>query len=523
MFRALRLSVVLALTATTIFAAEAVDLDVIARIRQEGFRNSQVMKTAHVLTDRFGGRLTGSTSLKESEEWSRKQLENWGLVNAHVEAWGPFGRGWENDSAFVRMVAPEEAQLVAIPKAWTPGTNGLVRGPVVNVRLENESDLQQQKGKLTGKIVFLGDAHEVKPHEAAESHRYDAQELESITQYRVPGERDSARISEYMKRREFRKKLNEFFAEEKPLAVIEPGSGDGGLFVVAAGGSQKKDEPIGAPMLVLSTEQYDRITRLVADGTPVELELDVRSRFLDDQDQQYNVIAEIPGTDKNGEVVIIGGHIDSWHAGTGATDNAAGVAAVMEAARILKAIDARPKRTIRVALWSGEEQGLLGSRGYVEQHYATWPEPKEGDRDTAFWRRGNVRPTLKPEQRRVAAYFNLDNGTGKIRGIYTQENLAVAPIFRAWLQPLSDLGATTVTTRNTGGTDHQSFDAAGIPAFQFIQDEIEYDTRTHHTNYDVYDRLQRDDLMQASVVIATFAWEAANRVEMLPRKPLPPK
>ncbi|HEY8148257.1 MAG TPA: M20/M25/M40 family metallo-hydrolase, partial [Vicinamibacteria bacterium] len=307
------------------------------------------------------------------------------------------------------------------------------------------------------------------------------------------------------------------------LATIEVSPTDAGVVLVGRGGSWVKDEDPGVPALVMAAEQYNRLARLVDRDVEVELELDVRSRFHDDDPTAYNTVAEIPGMDKRGEVVMLGAHLDSWHAGTGATDNAAGSAVAMEAVRILQALDVKPRRTIRVALWSGEEEGLMGSKAYVAEHFGTragTPDPRERDLPS-FLRRDPTGPvTTKPDHVRLSAYFNVDNGTGKIRGIYAERNAAVAPIFEAWLRPLHDLGATTVTLRHTGGTDHLPFDAVGLPAFQFIQDEADYETRTHHTNLDVYDRLQKTDLMQAAVVLATFVYDAAARPERLPRRPL---
>jgi Zn-dependent M28 family amino/carboxypeptidase len=293
---------------------------------------------------------------------------------------------------------------------------------------------------------------------------------------------------------------------------------------VQASGTWRDDEPIGVPAIGLAPEHYDRIARLIDKKQDVELELDLKTTFYDQDLNAYNTIAELPGTDKKDELVMLGGHMDSWHTATGATDNAAGVAVMMEAMRILKTIGVAPRRTIRIALWSGEEQGLLGSRAYVAEHFGSRPDPKDpAQRDLPAAMRTEKTPLmLKPDQAKVSAYFNVDNGTGKLRGIYAQENAGVVPIFTQWLTPLHDLGATTVTTRSTGSTDHVSFDDAGIPGFQFIQDEIEYGPRTHHTNWDTYDRLQREDLMQSAVVVASFVWEAANRPEMLPRKPMNP-
>jgi hypothetical protein len=509
------------LAATTLTAADAPDLTMQTRIRQEGFRNSKVMEIAQGLTDFVGPRLTGSPNMRRANEWTRDKLTELGLANAHLEAWGEFGRGWSYESCSVRMVSPDTAQFWAIPRAWSPGTSGVIRGVPVKVKLETKEDLEKQKGKLAGKIVMTGEPKEVKPHEKAQFSRYDEKSLEELSAYEIPGKPRFTR-EEFLKRRQFRRELAKFLEDEKVAAAIEPGTGDFGTFIVQQSGSWKKDEPLGVPYVTLSNEQYGRIARLLDDKKAPELEIEVKTTFYDQDRNAYNTLAEIPGSDRKGEIVMIGAHLDSWHSGTGATDNAAGVAATMEAVRILKAIGIAPKRTIRIALWSGEEQGLLGSRGYVAQHFGSRAEPKDpAERDLPSSMRKEKTPlTLKPEQARVSAYFNLDNGTGKIRGIYTQENAAAVPIFESWIQPLKDLGVTNITSRNTGGTDHLSFDDVGIPGFQFIQDEIEYESRTHHTNYDVYERLQREDLMQASVVLATFVWEAANRPEMFPRKPL---
>ncbi len=505
------------------WAGEAVDLEMITRIRQEGFRNSKVMETASELMDRIGPRLTGSPNIKKANEWTRDQLAKWGLVNARLESWGPFGRGWSNEFTSVRMLTPYPAPLIALPKAWTPGTQGPLRAKAVKVRLQAKEDLEKQKGKLAGKIVLIADMREVRPHAEAELRRYDDKALEEIARFQIGPARPPFDREEFFRRREFQNVLNKFLAEEKALAAIEPGRGDGGTVFVAAGGPYRKGEPTGMPSLVMAVEHYGRIARLLDRNVDVELELDIRNEFYDGDEMAYNTVAEIPGTDKKDEVVMLGAHIDSWHGGTGATDNGAGVAVTMEAVRILQALGVKLRRTVRVGLWSGEEQGLLGSRAYVSQHFASRPEPKDAAERGApdMLRRDQGPLTFKPEHAKISAYFNYDNGTGKIRGVYCQENAAVRPIFEAWIEPLKDLGITTVSLRNTSGTDHMSFDAVGVPGFQFIQDEVEYSTRTHHSNMDVYERLQREDLMQASVVMAAFVYHAAMRDQMLPRKPLP--
>jgi carboxypeptidase Q len=512
-------------------AQEPVDLAEMTRIRDEGFNNSKVMDTLEYLTDVIGPRLTGSPALKQANDWTKTQLETWGLKNAHLEQWGPFGRGWTLERVSVNMVTPEPAPLIAIPKAWTPGTNGPVRGKVVHLAKapENDADLEQYKGKLAGAIVFVGDARDLKPLDKPLSHRYTDKELEDLGQFEISdGGPRRYNLEAVAARIKFQKVINQFMIDEKALAVVQQSPWDRGVVLVQSGGSYHKGEPVGVPSLVMAAEQFNRICRIVDHKMDVELEVDVRASFTDDEQMAYNTVAEIPGTDKKDEVVIVGAHLDSWHSGTGETDNAAGCAAAMEAIRILQAIGVKPRRTIRVVLWTGEEQGLIGSRAYVDQHFASRPEPTDPEQKAlpAFLRKPTGPLTIKPEHARVSAYFNLDNGTGKIRGVYAQQNAAVVPIFQAWLAPFADLGATTVTMRDTGSTDHISFDRVGLPGFQFIQDDVEYsdfDNKglTHHSNMDVYDHAEREDLMQASVIMAAFLYDAAMRPEMMPRKALP--
>jgi hypothetical protein len=349
-------------------------------------------------------------------------------------------------------------------------------------------------------------------------------ELARIGEYEIPSEHAPSRFQEYLKRRQLTRDLNQFFAEEKVLAVVDHSRATqgGGTVFVQSGGSYQPGETTTVPQVTMAVEHWSRIARLLQQKKDVTLELNIANTFYDDDLMQYNTIAEIPGADKKDEIVMLGAHLDSWHAGTGATDNGAGTIVTMEAVRILKALDLTPRRTIRIALWAGEEQGLLGSQHYVQQHFGSRPpsdDPLMKDMPTVLRREAGP-VTVKPEQTKVSVYFNVDNGTGKIRGVFMQENEAVAPIFESWMQPFKDLGMTALTMRNTGGTDHQSFDAVGIPAFQFIQDPIEYDTRTHHSNMDVYDRLQPNDLKQAAVIVAGFVYEAAMREQMLPRKPI---
>jgi carboxypeptidase Q len=513
-------------TSAATAASETVDLETVTSIRQEGFRNSKVMEILSELTDRIGPRLTGSPNMKRANEWTRDELAKWGLVNAHLESYGPFGRGWSEESVFVRMVSPDVAMLFAQPEAWTPSTAGLLRGRVMQAKLEHKEDFEKYRGKLAGQIVLLGSMREVKPHEEAEMRRYDDKRLEEVYLYQAAQRRAYERPprEEMIRRLQFRKELAQFLTEEKVAAVIKPSSGDGGTIFVQGTQAYKKDEPAGVPSVVMSIEHYGRIMRLLDRDVPVEVELDVKTKFYDDDPMAYNTVAEIPGTDKKDEIVMLGGHLDSWHTGTGATDNACGVAVAMEAVRILKSLGVKPRRTIRIGLWSGEEEGLLGSRAYVAQHIGERQRPaNQSAADAAlpsYLRREQGPVVTKAEWSKVSAYFNLDNGSGKIRGIYTQENASARPIFEAWLEPFRDLGANTVTMRMTGGTDHLSFDSVGVPGFQFIQDPLEYDSRTHHSNMDVYERAQKDDLMEAAVIMASFVYNAAMRDQMMPRKPL---
>lgn len=505
-------------------AQEKVDLETITRIRYEGFRNSKVMDLASGLMDGIGERLTGSPNVKRANEWTRDQLASFGLVNAHLEAWGPFGRGWSNQNIEVRMTSPDVAPLLAYAKAWTPGTNGVITGKCIRVKIEDKKDFDRYRGKLSGMILIFGADSDLKPITDPQFKRLSDDDLAKLGEYQIPSEQPAFRLAESIKRQQFTKDLNQFFADEKVLAVVDHsrGTGGGGTVFVQSGGSYKTGETASVPQVVMAAEHWSRIERLLKQKKDVTLELNVNNTFYDDDPMQYNTIAEIQGTDKKDELVMLGAHLDSWHTGTGATDNGAGTVVMMEAVRILKAIDVKPRRTIRIGLWTGEEQGLLGSQNYVQQHFGSRPpidEPLMKGSPTLLRREAGP-VTTKPEQAKVSAYFNVDNGSGKIRGVYLQENEAVAPIFEAWMQPVKDLGMTTLTMRNTTGTDHLSFDAVGIPGFQFVQDPLEYESRTHHSNMDVYDRLQPDDLKQAAVIVASFVYEAAMRDQPLPRKPI---
>ena len=508
-------------------ANEPVDLDMVSRIRQEAFHNSQVMATFSHLTENIGARLTNSPQMAEANAWTRAKFNEWGLANGHDEAFDDFGRGGEFSSASVEMLGDRVQPLHALPKAWIPGTDGPVEGELVRVEIKKLADLDTYRGKLAGKILLLGEAREYKRGTEPDSHRHDATSLEGLQEFTVP--KDSAsdrakRVKEYTERIELAKATNEFFAAEGALAAISISSWDNGIIRVAGGGSRKAGEPVGIPELAMIAEHFNPLVRALEKKQTVRLRVNVDARFTDDTDQPgYNTLAEIPGRGrKAAEIVMLGAHMDSWHTGTGAADNAAGVAVMMEAMRILKAVGARPERTIRVALWSGEEQGLIGSQDYVARHFAAYPEPTEPAQKALP---GSLRePTgalqKKRDYERFSVYFNMDNGSGRFRGIYAQENLAAMPIFKAWLEPFHDVGATTVATRNTGSTDHIAFDRVGLPGFQFIQDRLDYFTNVHHSHLDTWDHIEAEDLKQAAAIVASFAYHAAMRAERMPRKPV---
>lgn len=482
-------------------AVDPIDLDAVYRIKEEGLQRSKVMETASYLTDVYGPRLAGSPEIKEAAEWAQRTMREWGLSNVHLETF-PFGRGWQNKRSVAAALTPRAYPLFAYPKAWTPGTKGIVTGEAVLVSIQRESDFATYKGTLRGKFVLATSPRELQPRFEPLAKRYTEAELQDLSKQTV--RRAPQGGPPNTGQNDLPRRITQFWVDEGVAAVLEPSRGDGGALFVQGGGGRAADSPPVATQVVVAPEHYGRIARTLEKKIPVTLQMDIDSQFIDADTNAFNVVAEIPGTDKANEVVMLGAHFDSWHTGTGATDNAAGSAVMMEAMRILKASGIRTRRTVRLALWSGEEEGLLGSRAYVKEHF--------GDPATM---------QTKPDHARLSGYFNLDNGTGTIRGVYLQGNEAVAPLFSAWMAPFKNMGMDTVTIRNTGGTDHLAFDAVGLPGFQFIQDEVEYDSRTHHSNMDVYERLQAQDLMQSAVIVASFVAQTANRDELLPRKPLP--
>lgn len=551
--------------------SEKTDSEMVKKIQEEGMDRSMVMDTISYMTDVYGPRLTGSPETRIAGEWAKGRLEEWGMSNAQLEPWGPFGRGWSVQSYSAVVKAPQFFSLIAYPKAWTPSTPTAVQGVPIYLDATTKEDLEKYRGKLGRAIVLISPPREVKPWFEAPGTRQSEAALLALANAEPgssrrrppsgpgngnPTPRPDASPNGATTPAEPRgvgQNAMQLMADKWQLAydegaavVLEAGRGDGGTVFVASatmprradpnrdlrspgeGGPMSRgarpwteDSPPILPQMVVAAEHYNRLVRMIQKGVQPEMEIDIESTYHDGAPNCFNVIAEIPGTDLKEEIVMIGAHFDSWHSGTGATDNAIGCGVVMEAMRILKAIDAAPRRTIRVALWTGEEQGLFGSRAYVAEHFGVLNTPRrsrEGD-DESSQQKIPVLET-KPEYDKLSAYFNLDNGAGKIRGIYLQGNEALRPIFRAWLSPFAELGASTVTISNTGGTDHQSFTGIGLPGFQFIQDPIEYDTRTHHSSMDVFERVIEDDAKQASVIMATFAYQAANRDERLPRKPL---
>jgi len=490
-------------------AQETTNPAVIAQIKVEGFQRSQVMETLSWLTDVYGPRLTGSPGLKRAADWARDQLTKWGIEHAALEPYGNIGRGWALERFDIQMTGPQWMRITGYPRAWSPATPAPIVGTPTVVDIDKKEDYAKYRGKLRGLIVMDGRPDPLDIGFSPEASRYTDAELKKDEGAIDPAPMRHGEPSPktfWEENDEFDKYLGElverwkFFADEGVAAVVSPSSIREDVRV---DGFYDKQWHPAYPGFVISREHYGRIMRMLDKKIPVTLSLSVAATFTDNV-EGFNVVGEIPGGDKADEVVMLGGHFDSWHSGTGATDNGAGSAVAMEAIRILKAINVKMRRTVRLALWTGEEQDYFGSLGYVEKHF------------------GNVTTiALKPEHAKLAAYFNLDNGAGRIRGINLQGNEAARPIFEAWFQPFHYLGADTVTTLNTGGTDHMAFDALGLPGFQFIQDELNYETRTHHSNLDVYEEAVPDDLKQAAVIMATFVYNAAMRDEMIPRKALP--
>jgi hypothetical protein len=492
----------------TVRAQEPVDQGIIARIKQEGFQHSQVLTTAVGLSDLNGPRPAGTRAYRAAAEWARARLAGWGLSGAALESWGLHARGWELDRFSVEMLEPYYLRIDAFPRRWSSPTASPVTGTVIRARIAADSDFARYRGKLRGAIVLAGNADPPDDRFSAPAKRFTDADLDSLARLTALGEPKDywADHDGFAAGLDRQQKILQFLADEGAAAVLEPSDAETALRVDGYW-DYTTSRSGGPPAFVLAADHFRRLARLIDGGRQVRLELSLQARFTP-PDSGYNVVAEIAGTDPRlkAEVVMLGGHLDSWAAGTGATDNAAGCAIVMEAVRILQAIGAKPRRTIRVALWDGEEPSEVyaGSEGYVRRHF--------GD---------PVTMRLKPEHARLSAYYNVDNGAGRIRGVYLQGNEAARPILQAWLEPFRYLGAATLTTANTGSTDHIAFTGVGLPGFQVIQDPLDYDSRTHHTNLDVADYLIEDDLQQASVVMASLVYHTAMRPDKMPRPPLP--
>ena len=493
---------------TILIYAQGFDAAAVEKIKAEEKQSSQVMDIAFHLTDVNGPRLTASPGYMKAAQWAKQKLESWGLTNVKLEPWGEFGKGWQQERCYIAMTKPYYAPMIAHSRAWTGSTpNKMLTSDIVLIKATDSAGLMQYAGKLKGKVAMVWTNEVLRPSFEADAERIADTTLEkwAKAEPRPAASRPGGQRPQ-QGARSFQRILADFIASEKPALMLYSGRGSDGTIFVSGGGQYAKDAPETPAAVALSADDYLRLQRLVNAGIPVEIEADIKTKFFTNDLKGYNVVAEIPGTDPKlkDELVLLGGHLDSWHASTGATDNAAGCAVMMEAVRLLQTTGLKPRRTVRIVLWSGEEQGLHGSRNYVKNHF--------GDPATM---------KLTPAHEKVSAYYNLDNGTGRIRGVYLQGNAELRTLFSSWLEPFREMGATTVTINNTGGTDHLAFDAVGIPGFQFIQDPVEYDTRTHHTNMDSYDHLVPDDLKQASAIVAAFVYNTAQRDEKLPRKALP--
>lgn len=533
-------ALVLALCLVTVPAAqsdqERIDHAAIQQIRDEGLSRSQVMDHIGWLADVYGPRLTGGPGILQASDWVMKTFAEWGLANPHREHF-PFGRGWSLERFHAQMIEPQVQPIIGVPGGWTPGTGGTITADVVHVQIASEADFDRYRGKLAGRIALTQPAREVRMLEGLIVSRMGDKEMAEAMTTPIPAARGGGgrggRGGGRGSASSLANRIQDFLRTEKVAAVFNRGSDslessagsglsimqqrtDGGTVFPSGGGSRTSDPATVLPTVTLAVEHYNRMVRILEKGIPVKVELNIQTKFYEEpstssgqgpqQGLGFNTIAEIPGTDPKlkDEIVLLGAHLDSVAASPGATDNATGSAAMMEAMRILGAVGVRPRRTIRIALWGGEEQGLLGARAYVRDHL--------GDQATM---------ALKPGHEKLSVYFNSDNGTGRIRGVWMQGNTAAAPIFEQWIQPLRDLGVEALAPRSVASTDHVPFDAIGVPAFQFMVDRLEYNSRSHHSNMDTVDRVQRDDMVQHATVIAVFAYNAAMRDGKLPRKALP--
>jgi hypothetical protein len=512
-----------AITASlSVFADDNPDLEIINKIRAEGFNNSHVMETLGHLTDVIGPRLTGTPAMLEANNWTKDQLTEWGLENAHLDGF-EFGPGWTMNSIQVHMTEPRKSQLYAYPISWHPGTDGTLEGDVVYAPMRSKADFEKYKGTLKGKIVLVSRVRAQREPSNKIFTRRDAESLKKTSEYRVPATNPSKELSGWVNFFNFGYELEHFLREEGAAAMVKR-SPRGAALIEASGYQHWDGETAQVPGISMAAEHYERMVRLINQDKPVKLAMNVDVTFHTDDMKSYSTLAEIKGKGRNPEVVMLGAHLDSWFVGDGAVDNGAGVAVTMEAMRILKAIGIKPKRTIRIGLWGGEEQGYFGSQQYVMDHLVTRPlndDPRMKYMGPYEKHYGQFPMTKLRGYEKFSTYFNLDNGSGKIRGIYAEGNTAAADIFEKWLKPFHDVGAKTVTLNNTGGTDHEPFDDVGLPGFQFIQDPLDYGSRLHHSQIDMLDHAYAKDLKQAAVIMASFVYHAAMREERFPRKPEP--
>lgn len=502
-------------------AEEPVDLDMINRIMDQGSNHSEVMETLRQMTDEIGPRLTGTPEMRAANDWALAKFREWGLEKAHLEGFD-FGRGWSFERSVVRMTAPRRRQLYALPVAWMPGTGGVISGAAFHAVIESKEDFEKYQGELAGKIVLISKLRESKEPSNKVFRRLSEKDLAEKKEYEIP-DGEPMDYGHYADIILLRRQMYEFLAAEGALAMVRISPRGAHLIETSDYLHRAGDTPT-IPGVVMASEDYGRIVRLLENDHEVTLELETRVTYYDDDPQAYNTLAEIPGRGRNPEIVMAGAHLDSWIVGDGAVDNGAGSAVVMEAARILATLKIRPRRTIRFALWSGEEQALFGSIDYVERHLATRPVTDDADKRKLgkFFTMAEQWPvTTRPGHAKFSAYFNLDHGSGKIRGIFGEGNLALKPILESWFEPFNDMGAATVVLNRTGGTDHLPFQWAGLPAFQFIQDPLDYGSRLHHSQIDTLDHVHAGDLRQASIIMASFLYHAAMRDDLLPRKPLP--
>jgi carboxypeptidase Q len=517
-----------------------VDTAAIVKIKDEGTNRSEVMEILSYLTDVYGPRLTWSPEYREAGVWASRKLKEWGLQNVYFDNHGPVGKGWTLKRFSANVLGPRAFPVIAYPKAWSPGTRGTVKGNVVFLDVKEENDLKKYEGKLKNAFILISNPRELSANFQPLARRLQDSTLLDLANAGEPGPggrrrmTDSAAIARLLKQAQFNAKKLEFCMQQGAAAILDASRGDGGTIFVqqatvpyapksiseifgARASAYDPDAPKILPQVSLAAEHYNRIVRMIQKGQNVTMEMNLEVEFTK-PDSSFNVIAEIPGTDLRDEVVMIGAHFDSWQAGTGATDNATGSAVCMEAVRIIQKLGLKPRRTIRIGLWGGEEQGLHGSREYVKEYLG---QRKQADVLQAIMGGADGPLETKPAYDNFQVYFNNDNGSGKVRGVYLQGNDNARPIFRAWLDAIGDTDAKTLTLSNTGGTDHLSFDAIGLPGFQFIQDPIEYDTRTHHSNMDVFDRAQAEDMKQGSIMMAVFAYHAAMMDGKFPCKPMP--